>query len=70
MHHPFSWLLQDKWFSGIKTKWREINGSLLCEMQRKKRNEGPKGCNNEEWQTGNSRGVPKLWHEDVQNRKK
>jgi hypothetical protein len=60
IHYPFFPLLQDKWFSKRKTKGRKIYGSLLCKMQRKKRNEGPKGGNNEERQTGNARGVPNL----------
>lgn len=33
----------------VNMKGRWIYGSILCEMQRKKRNERPKGCNHEEW---------------------
>jgi hypothetical protein len=38
-------------------------------MPSQERNEGPQEYNHEEWQTGNSRRMPNLWHQDVQDRK-
>jgi hypothetical protein len=38
-------------------------------MPSQKRNEGRQEYNYEEWQASNSRRMPNLWHQDVQNRK-
>jgi len=38
-------------------------------MPSKKRNEGRQEYHYEKWQTSNSRRMPNLWHQDVQNRK-
>jgi hypothetical protein len=52
----------------MKERW--IHGSVLREVQRKKGNERPKERDNEERQTGYSRHLPDLRHQDVQNREK
>jgi len=36
-------------------------GSILCEMQGQKGNEGYQEYNHEKWEAGNSRGVPGMW---------
>ena len=43
------------------------NASILCEMQGQKGNEGYQEYNHEKWEAGNSRGVPSMWDQDVQD---
>jgi len=55
--------------SKVKINLRRKNdGSLLCKMQGKERNERPQGNNDEKRPTGNPGRVPNLRHQDVQDR--
>jgi hypothetical protein len=47
---------------------RKNDGSLLCKMQGKKRNERPQGNNDEKRPSGHPGCLPDMRHQDVQDR--
>ena len=53
----------------VNRKRRSIDASILCEVPCQEGDEGSKIYNDEEWKTGNSRYMPHMWYQDVQNRK-
>jgi hypothetical protein len=53
-------------FSMEKGRW--TNASILYEMSYQEGNERHQGYNNEEWEAGNSRRVPRMRDKDVQDR--
>jgi len=50
-------------------KGGRTNASVLYEVPDQERNERPQEHYHEEWQAGNPRNMPNLWHQDVQDRK-